>query len=146
MPEKETGTKDEKLLKKLNKWFSLAESAYTSWSNTAKRDLDFYLGKQWDQTDLDKLQREKRPALTFNKIRAPINLVSGYERQNRRDIKALNTKGGSREIAEVLTRLIKEIMDKNNGDYEKSHAFSRVRKEKGHGKTWAESEYGRHVR
>lgn len=115
--------KEEELLAKLNKWWSLADSYQTEWQNQAQRDLDFYLGKQWDSKDIDKLNREGRPALTFNHIRAPINLVSGYERQNKHDIKVVNKKGGSRVLAEVLTKLIKDIMDTQNGSYEKSLAF-----------------------
>lgn len=123
MAEKTKQVKNEELIGKLNKWWRLADSDHTQWETQAKRDLDFYLGKQWDSADLEKLTREGRPALTFNRIRAPINLVSGYERQNRRDIKAINKKGGSRVMAEVLTKLIKDVMDSSNGDYEKSHAF-----------------------
>lgn len=115
--------KEEKLIAKLEKWYRLADTPHTKWVGQAQRNLDFYLGKQWDSEDLNKLKAEKRPALTFNHIKSVVNLVSGHERQNRRDIKAVNKKGGTRIVAEALTKLIKDIMDDKEGSYEKSHAF-----------------------
>jgi hypothetical protein len=42
--------------------------------------FNFYVGNQWDQADLEKLNSEKRPALTINMILPIINLLAGIQR------------------------------------------------------------------
>ncbi len=54
----------------------------------------FYTGDQWSTADLEKLQSEKRPALTINLVLPIINLLSGIQRQGRQDITVVARKGG----------------------------------------------------
>jgi len=107
----------------LNKWFKLAEDAHTPWKKQAQEDLRFVVGKQWSSEDLRILKDQRRPALTFNHILPLVNLVSGYQRQNRQDIKVHNKKDGTREVAEILTAIIKDVHDNSTGDFEVSMAF-----------------------
>lgn len=115
-------TKEERLVE-MNSWFKLAEEAQTLWRKQAEKDMNYYLGKQWDNADLEILKQQKRPALTFNHILPLINLVSGYQRQNRQDAKVYNKRGGTREVAEIFTAIIKDIMNNSNGDFETSMKF-----------------------
>jgi hypothetical protein len=39
----------------------------------------FYTGDQWSAADMEKLQQEKRPALTINLVLPIINLISGIQ-------------------------------------------------------------------
>lgn len=107
----------------LQSWFKLSEDQQNPWRTQGQEDLEFYLGKQWKAADKEILSRQKRPALTFNHIRPLINLISGYQRQNRQDIKVYNKKGGTREVAEILTAIIKHSNDYSLGDFETSIAF-----------------------
>lgn len=108
---------------KCNEWFKLAEDAQNPWKKQAQEDLRFTLGSQWKADDLAVLREQKRPALTFNHILPYINLVSGYQRQNRQDIKVHNKQGGTKEVADIFTAIIKDIGDNSNGDFEVSMAF-----------------------
>ncbi len=115
----------EKVIDKLQKWWTLAEGAHQPWLVQARQDLDFYIGgdRQWDANDLSILRAEKRPALTYNMLFSLVNLVSGYQRQNRQDITIYNRKGGTKEIANILSELIKHIHDGSYGDWETSLMF-----------------------
>ena len=108
---------------KFHKWFMEAEAGHSDNRAQAKKDEAFYLGDQWSAEDKAKLKKENRPALTFNEIFPIVNLVSGFQRQNRSDIIAYNVKGGTREIGEIITRLIKNIMYHSEGHYESSRQF-----------------------
>jgi len=123
MPEK-TNTKEDRL-KNLQGFWQVALNSYNPWSTIAKEDLDFYFGgeKQWASADLQLLKQQKRPVLTFNHLLSLVNLVSGYQRQNRQDIKVYNRKGGSKNVADILTEIIKHIHDNCYGDWETSMAF-----------------------
>jgi hypothetical protein len=45
---------------------------------------------------MEKLQQEKRPALTINLVLPIINLLSGIQRQGRQDITVVARKGGGK--------------------------------------------------
>ena len=111
------------LLKKLKEFWTEGDSGNQEWRNRAKNSFKFYKGDQWDSDDVSKLKSEGRPYLTFNHIFPIINLLSGFQRQNRQDIKVYPRKGGIRTIAEVLTELCKHAQDTSNGDYEHSMCF-----------------------
>jgi len=125
MPDENKGTSKEDRLKNLQGFWQVALNSYNPWSIIAKEDLDFYFGgeKQWASADLQLLKQQKRPVLTFNHLLSLVNLVSGYQRQNRQDIKVYNRKGGSKNVADILTEIIKHIHDNCYGDWETSMAF-----------------------
>lgn len=85
----------------------------------------FYEGgdKQWDARDIAILNEKKRMHLSLNIIFPIINLLTGYERQNRMDIKCYPKKGGLSIVADLLTELCKHVEDMSNGLYVRSAAF-----------------------
>jgi hypothetical protein len=91
--------------------FRRAADALQTWSTQAKRAVEYFEGKQWSSTDLQKLRREKRPALTINKIRPLVNLVIGYHLNNRTEDRVLpgHDASGSSETALSLTHVFKQI-------------------------------------
>ena len=95
---------------KFRKWFQDAHDGSRKNRQEAAKDEKFYEGDQWSSNDREILKREKRPCLTFNEILPIVNLVSGFQRQNRADLVAYNIKGGSRRVAEIITKLVKHIM------------------------------------
>lgn len=111
------------LLKKLRDFWEEGDIGNQKWRTRAKESFEFYKGSQWNSGDVEKLKSEGRPHLTFNHIFPIINLITGFQRQNRQDIKVYPRKGGIRPIAEILTELCKHTEDTSNGDYEHSMAF-----------------------
>jgi len=111
------------LVSKMEKFNQEAEEGNASWVDRAIKNYDFYCGKQWSPTDLAKLKKERRPALTINHILPTINLLSGMERENRNDINVYPRKGGKQAVADVFTGLSKHSMDLSNGEFEQSMQF-----------------------
>lgn len=72
---------------------------------------EFVMHKQWEQADLDKLKAEERAHVTVNKIEKGIDSLTGYQRQNRTDIKYLPQEGGDARIADILTHVAKFELD-----------------------------------
>ena len=79
--------------------------------------------KQWDAADIAYLDEKKRHHLSLNIILPIINLLTGYERQNRMDIKCFPKKGGIQMVAALMTELAKHIEDQSLGLYLRSAAF-----------------------
>ena len=77
-------------------WFTGAMEVDTEWRIRAIDAYRFYTGlQQWDPKVLAELTRTGRPALTINHILGIVNMISGYERQNRSEIRLAPRRGGS---------------------------------------------------
>lgn len=95
------------------------------WIERAKTSYQFYTGiKQWDEAVLEILRKEGRPALTLNRVFPIINMLCGYQRQNRTDVKLYPRRNGSIPVASLGTELLKHTMDCCDGEYEKSDMFA----------------------
>src|SRR3990167_2730011 len=91
----------------------------------AKKMFKYYSGDQWDPTVRSKLEQTKnpRPVMTFNEIRAKIDILSGEERRNREDWIAKPREGSDEAEAEIRTALLKYKRDQNALPSEESRAF-----------------------
>lgn len=96
------------------------------WRDAAREDLEFYAGIQWGTEEVDKLRRAKRPALTINKIRPMVNLLSGYQRLNRYEPDFLPRTADDLEKAKVAKGVTKYILDKAMFDSVESDAAVRT--------------------
>jgi len=74
-----------------------------------RKDAEFALGKQWDDEDKQRLERRGVKALTINKIKPMIKLITGIERQGRTDYKAFPEGQEDELVADIATRLIKNV-------------------------------------
>lgn len=85
---------------------------------------EFYSGEgQWDERDKKALEAASRAALTLNEIEPKIDLLSGYQRQNRSDIKYLPVEDGDQRVVDVLNTLTSNILDQCNYEYEETNIF-----------------------
>lgn len=107
----------------VNSAYIEARSAWAEFFIEADEDYRFYLGDQWSENDKAAALKKKIPALNLNYIKKAIDVISGYERQNRSDIKVLPVEGGDEMVAEVYSRIIKWITSDRNSEYTISAAF-----------------------
>lgn len=110
-------------LRKFKKWFSDAVEASHNWRNEAKEDIDFYNGKQWKSEDKHTLEEHGRPAITVNRIKPLLNVLSGYQRLNRYDIDFLPRTNDDMKQAQLRKGITKYILDRSHFNYEESDAF-----------------------
>lgn len=88
-----------------------AQSAWSDWRIEATEDFNFYLGEQWSEDDITNSPPDY-PNLTMNIIKKPVDLMSGYQRQNRTDLKAYPTEGADTRVAEIHTQLMKYTLSR----------------------------------
>ncbi len=85
---------------------------------------EFYSHKQWDNAKKRELESKDRAALTINKIEEKIDNLTGYQRQNRTDIKYLATENGDERVADILNIVVKhDILEKCSYGREESKVF-----------------------
>jgi len=88
-----------------------------------KESEDFYAGNQWSDADKASLQADDRPAITINEIASKIDLLCGFQRQNRTDIRAFPVESGDNDLSQVATEAIKNVLDINNIQVIESEIF-----------------------
>lgn len=84
---------------------------------------EFHAHKQWDNAKKRELESKDRAALTINKIEEKIDNLTGYQKQNRTDIKFLAMENGDERVADILNILMKDIMEKCSYAREESKVF-----------------------
>ncbi len=90
------------------------------WSDdreAALEDIKFRAGEQWPQEILAARERDKRPALTLDKLSQYVRQIVNDGRQNRPSIKVRPVDGGSDiATAEVFQGIIKHIEENSGAD------------------------------
>jgi hypothetical protein len=91
-----------------DRWFR-SKSAHDTWAEEAKICVDFREGRQWTEAQKAQLAKDKRPWLTLNRINSLVNLVIGYQENNKTDVSFLPSNDGasSESVAELLSDVFK---------------------------------------
>ena len=79
--------------------------------------------RHWKAGAKEKLAAQHRAALTINEVAPKIDLMSGFQRQNKADIRVEPKESGDERVAEILTFLIKNVEDRNNSNMHESSMF-----------------------
>jgi hypothetical protein len=111
------------LRKEITDRFKYATSYVKDWDEIAKDDMNFGLGDQWSEEERTALKDASRPALTFNRIKPIITIISGYQRENASRIKISPEGGEDKIFSEVLDRVIKFIDKVGHLFYKMSYWF-----------------------
>ena len=99
-------TPDADLRKEITGKFKLADAHNKDWAKEAKLDYEFGLGQQWTTEELQILKDQGRPALSYNRIRPLINIISGYQRENSSRIKVSPEGGEDRIFSEFCDKIL----------------------------------------
>ncbi len=110
-------------IRKYRDWFRAAVDKAQEWREEAREDYEFVAGKQWTDADKARLMESGRPALTINRIKPIINLLSGYQRSNRYDIDFLPRTNDDMALCQVRKGITKYIMDRCDYDGNESQVF-----------------------
>jgi hypothetical protein len=114
---------DEKIVADCLQLFRVAKDIEKEARDDAKASIKFYRGEQWDAQQKSMLEKAKRACLTINQTEPKVDLLSGYQRQNRTDIKYMPTEEGDQRISEVLNIVSKNILENCNFRFEETEVF-----------------------
>lgn len=108
------------------------DNGHEQWIAKASRCFDFWNSKQWDAAVKARLEREGRPALTFNIIESLIRSMKGIQRALRNDVRYVPTQNATAETARVMDAIWLDVQQQNDLDfletdiYEKGLIMSRA--------------------
>ena len=88
-----------------------------------KNDFKFEQGSQWRDKDVEYLRRAGVKAITVNKVKPIIKLLTGIERQSQSDPKVFPEGGEDNITSEISTRLLKNVSKNSNLHIKQSEVF-----------------------
>ncbi len=106
------------IIKQAKDFFTLASDAERENRKSALDDIEFsLLGKQWEQSDIDRRKSRGKPCLTINKLVAYVHQVVNNSRQNKPSISVKPVDDNADpETAEIYTGLIRNIESTSKAD------------------------------
>lgn len=89
--------------------YQRAREPHAKWAEVAKRNVDFFEGRQWSEIELAAMKAQGRYPFTFNIIAPLVRLILGYQSNNKSDLKfqPSNDALSSEEVARALTQIEK---------------------------------------
>lgn len=108
-----------------NRYIRARDNGHTKYLELANKLDGFYTGEgQWDAGVKEKLEKEGRPALTFNMILAVINTALGDHLKRNVNMTFKPRRNASRQVAMVLSKLAMQITHANNYKYQEMMVVS----------------------
>ena len=100
-----------------------SRSNVSEWRQEARLSLSYVAGNQWSPEDIQKMQDEKRPPLTFNQIQRFVDAVVGTEIQNREEVQFTPREPGDVQSSGLLQQAFKWLRHEADAEFEESNAF-----------------------
>lgn len=104
-------------------WWRKDYDAQAAWRKEAKEAYDFVSGRQWDPDDAATLDRQGRPAITFNRVEVMIDAISGNEILNRNQVTYYAREEGDAIPSEIYTEAARWFDDQAEAPAEDTDAF-----------------------
>lgn len=104
--------------------FKLAYDADQEWIKEAEEDIEFRAGKQWSEEDRSALAMQRRPCLTFNKIKPIVQLITGHYLQNSARIQVKPEGGEDEKFSAVSDRLLDYIDEQAQLEFNLGYQFA----------------------
>ena len=112
-------------------WFLEAwnHEFWRKYRTQSAEDVGYYIGGeyQWtkdgDKTDLELLKKNKRATISINHIQAQVDILTGFERQNRFDMRLLPQGEEDEGDAKLMTWLLKFVREQGDFPAVESEAF-----------------------
>jgi len=118
----ETMTKANKL-DKAKELFIDAVDADMEWQREAMEDFDFRDGNQWTKKEREVLEKELRPALTFNMTKSSVDLIMGLNEDNRIIFRCTPQERSDDFLCEVMNTIYDWVRENNEFEDEEDMAL-----------------------
>lgn len=106
-----------------NARYQRARTFWQTWRTQARDDYAFVAGEQWLKPDLDILDSQKRPPITFNYSEKMVDAVVGAEVSARQETTYRGRGNEDAPLAELWNAAAKYVRDQCDADDEESDAF-----------------------
>ncbi len=112
------------IIQAFDEYYNEAYYAWDPFFPEAEKDLRFYLGDQWDESEKRALFAEGRNTFVFNRIRPVVNMITGYQRQHRLSSVVVPVENSDQKTADQLSECLMHVMSYSDGYRAISDCFS----------------------
>lgn len=115
----------EALFPRVVNWYKVNRDHSQKWRQEATECYDFRAGHQWTDEDLQVLQDQTRPAITFNRIGPFVDAVGGLEINNRQETRYAPRQVGVQVTGttDLLTSAAQWARQESDAEDEETEAF-----------------------
>jgi len=106
---------DDDLKKEFDEAYQNSSEKWWPFWHEAGSDTKMTLNDQWGSEDKTKIKKQEREPMSWNKCRRIVNLLSGYERQNRLSIKLDAIEGADRRTVDQHSGSLQYTWNKCRG-------------------------------
>lgn len=104
------------IVQHMNNSYRRAESAIKAWQSEANTDSRFVAGDQSIYNELyGFLPMNRRPRFQFNHMMTSVNQVHGHQIRNRKSLRYTPVENSSSRTADLSTKVLTHVIDRNNG-------------------------------
>jgi hypothetical protein len=111
----------------------------------SERDRDYYDGYQWTAAELAVLKKRKQPPSVINRIKRKVDAMVGIEQRGRSDPKCLPRGPQDEQAADIATKALRFVEEKERLDQKRSAAFENLLVEGYGGVEVVAKPYGDHI-
>jgi hypothetical protein len=104
--------------------FQRAVDAHEFWRKQARKCYDYRIGRQWNKDAQDVMEKQGRPALTINRVRPFMNLLTGFYTYNKTEPDFLPRTIGDDDVCRIAKAVTKWVYDKAKYEKNKVQVFS----------------------
>lgn len=110
-------------IENLKGFWGEASSDYAEARILAQVDRDYYDGKQWSKTELEKLARRKQAPTVFNIVQRKIDAIVGVEIRTRSEPRCYPRNPADADAAEIATDVLRYVKEKERWNTVKTNGF-----------------------
>jgi hypothetical protein len=107
----------------LQAWVKASRDKHSDWYEEAEECFEFTAGRQWSETDKQKMIDTFRQPIEFNRIGPIVDAICGMEINNRQEVKFLPRTMGEAKKNERLSSLADWAREQAQAEDEESAAF-----------------------
>src|SRR5690606_22686275 len=101
------------------------DNGHQAFIDKAKLCFDFWNGDQWEAAVKARLEREGRPALTFNVIESLVRAMKGIQRALRNDVRYAPVQDANAESARVKDAIWLDVQNQNALDFLETEIYEK---------------------
>ncbi len=121
-----TGTDETATLATLRRLIETGATAQQDARESSERDRDYYDGHQLTDVELAVLARRRQPPIVINRIRRKVDAMVGIEQRGRVDPRAYPREPGDEDAAELATKALLYVEQRERLDVLRSAAFENL--------------------
>jgi hypothetical protein len=111
------------VLKTYEDQYNQGYSKISEFQEEGRRDIEYFLNKQFSDAEENYLRSEGRECIVNNKIRRAIMLISGFQRMNRMSSVVIPQGDENQEVADIVSNAIQWIYSKRDGYHHLSDCY-----------------------